>query len=454
MHFIYVNNQYCRQLRMSRKELIGLDVHHFLDTKQIDFCVSDMVKRTKKQAILFQDVYDSLNTGRQPFRQIIISTPLFDKKGEIQYIFAVMRHLSQLEEEYKLANQNGIISAKTRGRHDFIENQEVIAASLAMKEILRLCRNIADTDASVLITGESGTGKDVIAHYIHNSSCRKDKPFVAINCASLPESLLEAELFGYEKGAFTGATATKPGLFEQADGGTLFLDEINSLPLNLQGKLLRSIETKVIQHIGSTKNKKVDFRLLVACNQDLFQMVQKKTFRGDLFYRINVIPLYIPPLRERKEDILPLAQRFLIHFCERNGKQKTFSSHTLKKMMEYHWPGNIRELKNFVERAVLMSVESNIEMPFIDSFKEVSPSSSNPIQQPLFSIDPAKSETFTESSYEELIKKGHTLTDYLEECELNILTWAQNKYKSTYKMADVLGTSQTSIMRRKKKYHI
>lgn len=233
---------------------------------------------------------------------------------------------------------------------------------------MKLCKRIADTDASVLITGDSGTGKEVVARYIHKSGNRKNNAFVVINCASLPENLLEVELFGYEKGAFTGATSTKIGLFEQADQGTLFLDEINSMSLSLQGKLLRAIETKRIRHIGSNQDKKVDFRLLVATNEKLEDLIKARLFRRDLYYSVNAVPIWIPPLRERREDIIPLALKFLQSFCSKNQMDKCFSPQMLDRMREYSWPGNVRELKNLVERSVLMSMEHQVNIPDIPGF--------------------------------------------------------------------------------------
>ena len=218
---------------------------------------------------------------------------------------------------------------------------------------MSVAENVAALDSTVLLYGESGSGKEVLAHYIYDHSDRSEKPLITVNCAAFPENLIEAELFGYEKGSFTGAS--KMGLVEAADEGTLFLDEINSLPINVQGKLLRTLEEKSIQRIGSTKTKKVDFRLIAATNRNLQKLVEQGKFREDLYYRIQVIPLTIPPVRNRKEDIIPLCLHFLHYFGQKYNLQKEFSDSVLETLQHYSWPGNVRELRNFVERMVVMT---------------------------------------------------------------------------------------------------
>ena len=232
----------------------------------------------------------------------------------------------------------------------------IVAESYAMKQVVDIAIRVAGSSSTVLITGESGTGKELIARLIHEKSQRKNGPFIAVNLAAIPESLIESELFGYEKGAFTGADREKPGLTERAHGGTLFLDEIGELPLPLQVKLLRVIEEKEIQRLGGLKPKKVDFRLLTATNRDLEEMVKAGTFRDDLFYRINVIHIHIPPLRERKEDIPYLLEHFLKIYSAREAKKiKGFTREAYELLLRYHYPGNVRELENIVERAVVLS---------------------------------------------------------------------------------------------------
>lgn len=237
----------------------------------------------------------------------------------------------------------------------------IIGNSGAMAQVHQAVRQVAPSQASVMIRGESGTGKELVAHAIHFNSARSDQPFVKVNCAALPENLLESELFGHEKGAFTGAIKAKPGRFERADGGTLFLDEIGDLSPATQVKMLRVLQFKEFERLGATEPIRVDVRLVVATNRDLEDMVHKGKFRDDLYYRINVFPIYIPPLRERKDDIIQLADHFLLKYASQNGKSVTrISTPAINMLMSYHWPGNVRELENCIERAVLVCDEQVI----------------------------------------------------------------------------------------------
>jgi len=237
----------------------------------------------------------------------------------------------------------------------------MVGSSNAMQEVYRLIEQVADSNATVLIRGESGTGKDLVAHAIHYSSPRGDKPFVKVNCTALPETLLESELFGHEKGAFTGATSTKPGRFERAHGGTIFLDEIGDFPPNLQVKLLRVIQFKEFERLGGLKTISTNVRIIVATNKKLEELIEKEQFREDLYYRINVFPIYLPPLRQRKDDIMLLADHFLDKHARDNNKDITrISTPAIEMLTRYHWPGNVRELENCLERAVLLCNEDVI----------------------------------------------------------------------------------------------
>ena len=232
----------------------------------------------------------------------------------------------------------------------------IVGSSKVMQEVFKTVAKVAKSSITVLITGESGTGKEVIARAIHNYSDRKEKPFVAVNCAALPANLLEAELFGYEKGAFTGAVSSKKGLFEQANGGTIFLDEIGELPLPLQAKLLRVLQEKEVRPIGSERSKKVDVRVIAATNRNLEEEVKKETFREDLYFRLNIVKIELPPLRERKEDIVPLAHHFIKRFSEEfKLPPKELSADAVEFLLSYHFPGNVRELENMILRAMVLS---------------------------------------------------------------------------------------------------
>ncbi len=243
-----------------------------------------------------------------------------------------------------------------------------IGQSEGIVTLKKLATRVAETDSTVMIRGESGTGKDLIARAIHTSSNRAKGPFVTINCAALPETLLESELFGYKKGAFTGAIKDKEGLFKVADGGTFFLDEVGNTSMSIQVKLLRVLEDKQITPVGDTKPIQVDVRLIAATNADLEEMAKAEKFRADLFYRLNVLPIFIPPLRERREDIPILTNFFVRKFCERNNTgTKSIDKAVMEALVKYDWPGNVRELENSIERAVLLTRGENIELSDLPS---------------------------------------------------------------------------------------
>lgn len=245
---------------------------------------------------------------------------------------------------------------KRRGGSAPLSRSEMIGASAEINEVFHRCREVAQHDsATVLITGESGTGKELVARAIHTLSARSQQPFIEINCASLPYNLLESELFGHEQGAFTDAKSKKIGLLEEGNGGTVFLDEIGEMEINLQVKILRVLEERKIRRLGGVRNIDIDIRIISSTNRDLKQAIQEKLFREDLYYRLNVFPITVPPLRERKDDIPRLMQHFLLHFNgEFNKKIQDVSKETLELLCHYHWPGNVRELRNVVERICIM----------------------------------------------------------------------------------------------------
>ena len=241
--------------------------------------------------------------------------------------------------------------------------RNIVARSAKMQEVLALVERVAPTNSTVLLGGESGVGKDLIARAIHEHSRRASGPFVKINCTAIPENLLESELFGYDKGAFTGATTSKPGKFELADGGTIFLDEIGDVPGAIQVKLLRVLQEREFERLGGTKTLKVDVRLVAATNRNLRAALEQGTFREDLYYRLNVVPIDIPPLREHKDDIPDLVEHFLERFARNAGKPiRAISPAALQKLTCFHWPGNIRELENIIERAVALSSSAVLEV--------------------------------------------------------------------------------------------
>ena len=261
------------------------------------------------------------------------------------------------QERAQLQDENALLKRELQQKYDF---RNIVGTSKEMRDVYEQIAQVAPSGATVLIRGESGTGKELVAHAIHYNSPRSSKPFVKVNCAALPESLIESELFGHEKGAFTGAVARKRGRFELAEGGTLFLDEIGDLSPAMQVKLLRALQEREFERVGGTETIKVNVRLITATNVDLEQAVSDGRFRSDLYYRLNVFSIYLPPLRERKTDILLLADHFLEKYGRQNGKRiKRISTPAIDMLMTYHWPGNVRELENVVERATLVC-EGNV----------------------------------------------------------------------------------------------
>ena len=273
----------------------------------------------------------------------------------------LLREIATLERQEKLKNELNILKRmqEDETRREGLKKEDfhnyIIGNSPEMSGLFQLLTKVARTESSVLILGETGTGKELIAHAVHQSSLRKEQPFIKVNCATLPANLIESELFGHERGSFTGAFERKIGKFEQANNGTLFLDEIGELPLNLQTKLLRALQEKEIERIGGKHTIKIDIRIIAATNRDLFQDIQSGSFRSDLYFRLNVFPLHLPPLRERKEDIPLLVKYFADKYGRRSKYAKYFSSNAMKQLFAYNWPGNVRELEHLIQRSVVLS---------------------------------------------------------------------------------------------------
>ena len=280
------------------------------------------------------------------------------KPFDAQTLYEAIKRVEILRRKLPAAS----LKAAQNGSNSQADSTDFVASSPALANALNLASRVAKTDASAMLMGESGVGKELFAKFIHKNSPRKDGPFIAINMAAIPENLIESELFGFEKGAFTDASAMKKGQFELASGGTLFLDEIGEMPLNLQPKLLRAIQEREITRLGATKSVKIDVRIVSATNANLPAMISEGKFREDLFYRLNTVPVAIPPLRERKEEILPIAERFLKQSCEEfNLGAKSFSEAAVKELENYDFPGNIRELISVVQRAAILSEGEEIQ---------------------------------------------------------------------------------------------
>ena len=361
---LFINDAYTRTTGIRPEQVLGRRVSE-IEGLLYQGSVTEQVLKTRQRV-------NSVATILALDKEVLVTgTPVFNPDGSIKLVVTNTRDFPELK---RLEQQ---LSAMTEERNKygqelaFLRRQQaggkqLIYRSEAMESVMELVRTVAQTDVTVLITGESGTGKELIANELYQNSVRRDKPFIKVNCAAIPETLLESELFGYEKGAFTGAKSTgNPGKFELANNGTLFLDEIGEMPMPMQVKLLRALQEREITRVGGTKTIKLNFRLITATNRDLEAMIEEGTFREDLFYRISVIPLSLPPLRERRGDISTLANHFLSQLDDRYGGNRSFSSEVIELLNDYAWPGNIRELKNCVERMAVLSSGDIITAEFI-----------------------------------------------------------------------------------------
>ena len=394
---LYVNSSAIQLMGRPKSELLSYDTSRAYQAGLIDTHIFQEVLRTKKPVTRFQSFCRRDSGYSQPL--LVTQTPVLDSNSELKYSVGIVQDTAYLMRKIKQAEGQAVSTFAAPGGPPVPSN--FIYASDRMGRLVQRAAQVAKSDATMLIQGESGTGKEVMAQFIHSQSRRKGKEIVAVNCAALPENLLEAELFGYEKGAFTGALKEgKPGLVEQADHGTLFLDEIDSLPLALQGKLLRVLESREVRRLGSVTSRQVDFRLLAATNADLHSRIEQKQFRADLFYRINVVPLVIPPLRERKEDIPLLCEGFFARYEQKYGMRKQFSPKAYEALLDYDWPGNVRELKNFVERIVLLT---DVTVSVIDQISpELLTSSGEAVDMPFGPSAPSQELTPTFSgTYDE-----------------------------------------------------
>lgn len=349
------------------------------------------------------------------------STPLLDATGFVSGAMVVLRDIRDVQElVHRLTGSSPFTFA------------EIIFTSAAMQEVVSQAQTYARSDSTVLIRGETGTGKELIARALHAASPRNAKAFLPVNCAAIPDALLESELFGYEEGSFTGAVkGGKAGLFELANGGTLFLDEIGEVSSHLQAKLLRVLQERKVRRLGSTREQPINVRILAATNRPLETLMAQGTFREDLYYRLNVIPLFLPPLRERLEDIAPLSHFFLHRFATKLQKNvQDISGTALEKLKHYHWPGNIRELENIIERACNI-----VSGPILLSEHIFLPSAAIPSNVPEI---PAK--------------KAQSLAASMQAVEKQLLTEAMGEYRSARQLGLALGLSHTAILKKLRKY--
>jgi len=339
-----------------------------------------------------------------------------------------------------------------------LKSNGIIGQSTSLADVFRVLLKVAPTDSTVLVTGESGTGKELLVRALHSNSMRAAKPFVPINCGAIPRELLESELFGHEKGAFTHAIRSRPGRFEVADGGTIFLDEIGEMDLSLQVKILRVLQEKEIERVGGAGMKKVDVRIVAATNRDLEHEVSRGRFREDLFYRLNVIPLHLPSLRERSSDVLLLADHFLERFCERKNRPRLRLSQDVRKiLLAYSWPGNVRELENFMERLSIL-VDGNEVYPhdlpvkILDAVGEIAalpepaprPTSTQPLQ--------LQQQGFVWPTLADLDSHAMSLKDFLDAIEDRLIEEALGRSDGVKNQAaELLGIKRTTLIEKLKK---
>lgn len=347
---VYSNQAAAKALGCSVEELLKMDIYELEDKGMTSGAVSIQVLEQQKAMTANVHYYDGKET-------IVMGEPVLNEEGELRYVVVYGQKKNVLSERIQiLEKEKGLITQTLSHLLKDKENATLIAVSKVTLECMKIAAKAAKLDSTVMLYGETGSGKEVFANYIHEQSNRKEKLFLAVNCAAIPSELMESEFFGYERGAFTGANVKgKSGLFELANEGTLFLDEIGELTLPLQSKLLRVLESGEFQRVGGTKVLKTNVRIIGATNRNLKEMSDSGKFREDLYYRLNVIPINIPPLRERKEDIMELAVFFLGKLNKKYSQEKYFPTDSIDILCAYDWPGNIRELRNIIERAFVLS---------------------------------------------------------------------------------------------------
>ena len=424
---IKVNKAYERITGIQQQELVGFNMDELVKAGYFSKSVSTQVIKGKRTITMMQTLYNK--------RKVIVSgTPIFNQDKQVLYVINNVRDITELihlKHEIEDLQEIRILQQSSRELNSDGYDLDSIIQTDETKKVYDLAMHVAKTDVKVLLFGETGVGKTLIAKYIHKNSSRSNGSFIEVNCGAFPPNLIEAELFGYDPGAFTGASAKgKKGLLEIADQGTLFLDEIGDLPMELQVKLLKVIDEQKFIPVGSTKTKEVNIRFIAATHKDLKQMVKEEKFREDLFYRLSVVPITIPALRERKKELIPLTNHYLKLFNQKYEYEKTLSIEALDTLIDYEWPGNIRQLMNVIERLVVTTMTdeiSNRDLP--EDIRNT------PLHVPV---------------HQDIVP----LKTAVEHVERDLIKRALQKYRTTRKAAEALEVSQGTIVQKMKKWNL
>lgn len=426
---IKVNHSYLTISGLKKSEVVGHNMRELVGTKVISKSGTLLALEQKRPITLDQ----TFKTGKQA---LITSTPIYNDRNEIVMVVTNVRDMTELYRLKEKAAKWEHDEQRLRQELQRLKTNSLLQCNMIAKDAktlqaVSMLDKVAPLDTTVCLLGETGVGKEVFAKYIYQNSARKNQPFIKVNCGAIPANLVESELFGYEKGAFTGADKNgKMGLFEVANTGTIFLDEIGELPLDMQVKLLRVLQEQEIERIGGRKPIKVDVRVLAAINRNLEEMVSQGTFRQDLYYRLMIFPVNIPPLRKRTDDIVPLAQLFLDALNKKYDFKKYLAPTSVQMLLDYSWPGNIRELRNIIERAVIISNGDEITPDALPLF----PVSERPASR-AYVLDPVKD-----------------LKTAIEELELQYINHAYKTYGNVREAAASLGMTPSTFVRKRQKY--
>ncbi|MEW6661349.1 MAG: sigma 54-interacting transcriptional regulator [Bacillota bacterium] len=431
---IRVNDAHERITGIKSEEIQGKSMRQLVDEGYYSKSVVEAVLRQGKAVTLMERVKGGVTNTKY---LLVTGSPVRDAKNGIARVVINVRDLTELSQLRQQLEETRELSERyrtelTQMRSRMVEQKGIVFNSPKMQDLLVMVMRVAQVDSTILILGESGVGKEVVAKLIHTESLRNEGPFIKVNCGAIPENLLESELFGYEPGAFTGASKEgKLGMFELAHNGTLFLDEIGDLPLSLQVKLLRAIQDREIVRVGGNKPRAVNVRILAATNHNLEEMVQRGLFREDLYFRLNVVPLYIPPLRMRREEIIPLVYAFINKYGKAYNITKEFAPEVFEIFLNYDWPGNVRELENIVERLMVTTPDTMVTAEHVPA---------NLLPRPVKSENPSV-----------IVRGILPLKEAVSELERQLISRAVSECGSTYKAAVVLGVNQSTVVRKMKK---